>query len=65
MYSLMISFLTTTSLILESPALVLGALCAIGVCLMPSVPREGKSVKLSRHTLADIGIEPSSITWLR
>lgn len=65
MTSLMILFLTTTSLILESPILVLGGLCVVGFCLTSPDRADAKSSDLSRHTLVDIGIEPGSITWMR
>lgn len=65
MISLMTTLLTSTALILETPTLIVAAVCVFGVCLTPSSRREDKPVQLDRHTLADIGIEPGSITWMR
>ena len=65
MILLMTTLLTSTALILEAPTLIVAAMCVFGVSLTLSSRREDKPVQLDHHTLADIGIEPGSITWLR
>ena len=62
---LMTTLLTSTALILEAPTLIVAAMFVFGVCLTPTSRREDKPVQLDRHTLADIGFQPGSITWLR
>jgi hypothetical protein len=62
---LMTTLLTSTTLILEAPTLIVAGIFVFGLCLTPSSHRENKPVQLDRHTLTDIGIVSGSITWMR
>ena len=65
MTSLMISFLTVTSIAMEAPVLVVAALFAVGVFLPAAERSDAPTVEMDHHTKADIGIAPGSITWVR
>ncbi len=66
MVSLMLSVLSSIALIQEAPAYaaLVGSVCVTAL-LLTSRENDQPRIALSRHTQADIGIEPGSITWLR
>lgn len=65
MTSLMISFLTVTSIAMEAPVLVVAAVVAVGMLLPGTDRTDEPTIAMDRHTQADIGIAPGSITWLQ
>lgn len=65
MITLMSTTLNSIALIQEGPLVLAAVLCVFAIGLAVTERREETSLPLDRHTLADIGIEPGSITWLR
>ena len=65
MITLMTTILSSIALIQEGPAVLAAVLCVFCICLAATGRREDRPVALDRHTLADIGYAPGSISWLR
>ena len=64
MITLMSTILNSIALIQEGPLVLAAVLCVFAIGLARTERRE-TPLPLDRHTLADIGYEPGSISWLR
>lgn len=65
MITLMSTILNSIALIQEGPMVLAAVLCVFAIGLAVTGRRAEPALPLDRHTLADIGIEPGSISWLR
>ncbi len=62
---LLTALFASTSMLLEAPGVAVAALFVLGAGLVPAQRRTADDAQLNQHTLADIGIEPGAITWIR
>ena len=62
---LLTTLFASTSMLLEAPGVAVAALLVLGAGLVPARRRTVQDAQLDQHTLADIGIEPGAITWMR
>ena len=65
MSPLMTTIANGTTQILETPALIAASIAAAMVSTAQPRAPTPKRVKIDSRTLADIGVERGSITWMR
>ncbi len=65
MSPLMTLLVTNTALILKASTVVAASAVAVAVGASQSKSNVSEQESVARHTLADIGVEPGSLTWIR